>query len=445
MPLSQTQIGVVRRLIEAAPDAAVRTLETALAGSRNDNSIAAVHDLVNDELVERRVRGLVFAPISTLCGPPRLLSNLNFPAQVLPALWRVLKAEAPETVEAAVQAVITGRGAEDGPPLFDTLCALAAQGMDASEPAFQAAADLLESRSPGSAGVFVRVLKLAPYVRAAVPRLGGWVRNIGDEQGPAIRLAFRDATRDSDAATPIFMELLGSHMEEPWQVLRLISVMLDRPSDRYLASSELAGFGERILGEIDRRIAGVANFDPDQGWDEGAKAAAAVFTAVTMIGEVEQWLALSKDGPWGARIVGHRKTLAAAVETRLRETEQALATAAPANQSKHGGRSARLIPRLTADPDPKAIRRAQAYLGFLEGTRTSASNGGFGSLRLKLLEALEQRLDPYIEDVLDTLRAGGEGVPSARIRAYLDFAAQALGAIRNAEAADIVRRRMAAA
>jgi hypothetical protein len=98
---------------------------------------------------------------------------------------------------------------------------------------------------------------------------------------------------------------------------------------------------------------------------------------------------------------------------------------------------------VTADPDPRAIRRAQAYLALIDGARLSAGNGGFGSLRLKVVEALEQRLDPYIEDVLEMLRHNDGDLD--RLRAFLDVAAQAVAAVRNPEAGDIVRRRVAAA
>lgn len=445
MGLSQSQIGIVRRIIEAAPDSAIRTLESALASGRNDNSIAAVHDLVNEEMVERRVRGLVFAPIAKACGAAKPLSLLNFPSQAISLTWRALKADTPDTVDQAVRAVMSGRGAEDGPPIFDMLCAIACDGLRAAEtPDYQALSERLESHAPGAADLFARTLALTPLVRSAIPRLPMWIRNVGDEQGPAIRLAFRDATKQGETATPIFMELLANHLDEPWQVLRLISVMMDRPGDRYLASSELAGFGERILRDIDQRVQALSQFDPDGGHAAGVALGNSVLAATNMMAEFGQWLALSKDGPWGLKITEQRKALAAGVEQRLREVEPALAAALPAQQAKYGGKSARLVPKLTGEPDEKAARRAQAYLAFLEGARMSANNGGYGALRLKIVEALEQRLDPYIEDVLEALRHGDvASIP--RLRGFLNIAANALGSVRNAEAAEIVRRRMAAA
>ena len=445
MGLSQTQIGTVRRLIEAVPDTAIRTLESALASGRNDNSIAEIHAMVSGELVERRVRASVFAPIATVCGARGRLLNTNFPADVLVLLWRALREEAGEIVSRAVQAVMSGRGAEDGPPIFDELCVFAYQGLRAGETGnFRAVIDRLNAASPGAAEAFIGVVSLAPLARGAIPRLGVWIRNVGGEQAPAVRLAFKDATKTAETNTPMFMELLASHLEEPWQVLRLISVVMDKPSDRYLASSELAGFGERLLADMDRRIEGIAKLDTSRGRDGGVEAAQAISTCASIMAEMEQGVSLSREGPWGSRIFSQKKALASAVETRLREIEGALSAALPSQQVRYAGRPIRQAPKLTEDPNPKAVAKVECLLALLDGTRLSASNGGFGSLRLKIIEAVEPRLDFYAEDLIEMLHTG-EGAPAARVRAYLEVTADALCMVRNAEAAEIVRRRAAVA
>ena len=445
MGLSQTQIGTVRRLIEAVPDTAIRTLESALASGRNDNSIAAIHDMVSEELVERRVRACVFSPISNLCGPPKPLLGVNFPNQALALLWRALKAEAGDAVGRAVRAVMSGRGAEDGPPIFDELCVFAFEGLSAAEtPHFRAVIERLEAHGPDAAEQFIRIMNLAPLARAAIPRLGVWIRNVGGEQAPAVRLAFKDATETVETNTPIFMELLASHLEEPWQVLRLISVVLDKPSDRYLASSELAAIGERLLANIDQRITAIVKLDLARGREGGAEIATSILVATSMMAEFEQGLTLSREGPWGSRIVEQKKALAGAVEGKLREVDAAVGAALPWQPVRYAGRSVRQAPKLTQDPDPKALAKAQCLLALLDGTRMSAGNGGFGSMRLKIIEGLETRLDQYAEDLLELLHSG-EGPPAERIRAFLDITAQALGMVRNPEAGEIVRRRAAAA
>ncbi len=77
--------------------------------------------------------------------------------------------------------------------------------------------------------------------------------------------------------------------------------------------------------------------------------------------------------------------------------------------------------------------------------RISADRFGFGALWNKTAEALTSRLDIYIEDLLEKLRAGEEGEELERVRLYLDVAAEFMGLASDDKAAQIVRRRMAAA
>jgi hypothetical protein len=76
--------------------------------------------------------------------------------------------------------------------------------------------------------------------------------------------------------------------------------------------------------------------------------------------------------------------------------------------------------------------------------RSSAAAGGFASARAKALEDLETRLDSYVEKVLEEIRAD-DGVNPERARAFLEVAAELCGLARDEKAAQIVRRRAAAA
>jgi hypothetical protein len=93
--------------------------------------------------------------------------------------------------------------------------------------------------------------------------------------------------------------------------------------------------------------------------------------------------------------------------------------------------------------------RATTLLVFLHEIRSSANTGGFASARAKAVEILEARLDSYVEDLLDHLRHDEapkkDPVDSARARAFLEVAAQLSGEARDEKAAQLVRRRAAAA
>ena len=82
-------------------------------------------------------------------------------------------------------------------------------------------------------------------------------------------------------------------------------------------------------------------------------------------------------------------------------------------------------------------------MAFIEQSRSAAMAGGYASTRTKMIEKLDDRLDHYVEDVLEYLRGDGP-TEAASARAYLDLAARLIGFLRDEKAAQIVRRRAAA-
>ena len=441
--LSEIRLGAVRRLIEQVPDGTIRSLEGALAGGgREDRAIAAVHDMLSAEMLERRVRAAVFAPLARHCEPnPTAMDRLCFPSGALSLAWRGVKAVSPDLIDQAMRSAVVLRPEDEAPEAFNEICVKVAEGVRAADPAFAPLVQLLGA--PGQVDRFVQAMSIAPVVRSTLPKLPIWVRTLSNEYAAAIRLAFRDSTAVREDAGPAFMEMLFGHLDEPWQVLRLISLVMDKPTDRYLAGSELASFGERLLADIDRRIDALKRFDPNRGLEGGVEMAASVHTATTLIDEFGQWLSINREGPWGSRLASQKRNLALAAEARLREIEPAVIAALPTQPVRFAARSVRGAPKLAHDLDEAAVRKAQGLLGFLYETRTCASYGGFGALRAKVVESLDPRVDQYAEDLLELLHAG-EG-DLQRLRAYLEVAAEFLGLIREPRAAEIVRRRTAVA
>jgi hypothetical protein len=102
------------------------------------------------------------------------------------------------------------------------------------------------------------------------------------------------------------------------------------------------------------------------------------------------------------------------------------------------------VPKLTDDPDPASVEKAATALTFVSEVRASAAAGGFASARTKVQEGLEERLDAYVEDILEEIRSDHDEHRD-RARAYLEIAAEFCGLTRDEKAAQIVRRRAAAA
>ena len=86
----------------------------------------------------------------------------------------------------------------------------------------------------------------------------------------AARLAYRDACRDGDDAGPRFFEMLGAQLAEPWTVLRIVSAVMDHPTESYLSGSELAAFATRLMDSVDANLKLVAAFDLNGGAPTGA-------------------------------------------------------------------------------------------------------------------------------------------------------------------------------
>ena len=436
------RLGMVRTLIATAPDSAVRSLDLALRGEGPGDSLSSIRTLVRDELADRAVRDSVDGPVLPLCTPRADgFTQALFPAGVLPRLWRALKQMEPQSVSLASASL-----SESDPSsrAFDELCRTAASALRESRAEMASVAKYLEDFRAGAALQFAGFLELAPLAREAIRRLPAWLRNMTNDNAAAIRLLFKDADEIATDAGPRLMEILMAQLKEPWLILRVISAVTGRASDRYLSSSELSEFCQRVLVDIDRRVAVAQAFDFDGGVDAGAAVAQALNGAVIELVEFEEALELAKDGPWGPRVSKLKAAVASLAEACLKKCAKIVGEALPLQPVRIGGTVVRFEPRVDALPDPRLVRRAMAATAFYEKVRTSAAQGGYGSARKKTGEEVCHRLDSYIEDMLSMMHSG-DVEHTGHARAYLEAAASLMAMAQDEEAARIVRRRAAAA
>jgi hypothetical protein len=442
--LSTNQSSVIATLFAAAPDAAVRRLEQALAAEADQGGpLAEVHALIAKESKERRLRAAVLGPLLPLCRPSDL-GDTRFPAATIPTLWSALRARHPALIETAVTACFDYEDGQYAPDdIYNTLCAHAAEALRAGDPAFAAVSEVLKRAGSGATAAFIDYLDMVPLARQAIARLPEWLGRMSEERAAAARLIYRDASELSEDAGPRLVEILLAHLPEPWLILRILAAVVIKANERYLAGSELERFGDYILDDIERRLDAFRAFDPNEGRAAGVTAADHLRVAAQEVNEFENALELSRDGPWGARVARARQTLAELAEARLAQIEKAIDQALPLQMIRLG-KSFKPVPKLATDPDPRLVRRAEGLMGFFDQSRTSATSSGFGASRAKLGAQMEARLDQYIEDLLDTMRTD-EAADIDRIHAYLEAAAGFIGDIRGEKAAQIVRRRAAAA
>jgi hypothetical protein len=443
--LSEQKLEIVRSLIETAPDHVVGGLHSALAAASGEAALTTVRRIVEVESRDRQLRNLVLQPIQPMCvGDGRDPEQLIFPVRVLGLLWRGLKAEAPDVVREAELALYDYRPGVTSTEPFDHLVRIAADGVRARERReFILAAELCEEARPGGAEALIACLDLAGVVRSVAHKLPEWAAQQGEEAMVGSRLAYKDAVAIAPDAGPRFFHMLAGQLQHDWMILRIISAVMDRPTERYLAESELGGFGQRIVAGIESSLKRLARIDVDAGPAAAFEAARLVDRITTEANELETFVSLTRERGWGLALLKHRKTLANTIEGRMRECERYFHQALPSGRAKLK-RVRRNIPMVNAPPDEVAVARCQTLLLFANEIRHSANYGGFASVRGKLLDTLGEQLDLYVEELLDLVKTGEvESLDNAR--AYMRVAADMARLIRDDKASELIRRRGAAA
>jgi len=443
--LSERKILIVRTLVEAAPDRVVGTLQQALAGTAAESALGGVRRLVETEVFDRNLRNCVLSPIAPMCvGAGDSKRALTFPSRALGLLWRGLCAVEAEAVGEA-RDNFTG---EAPPPMllggYDHLTAVAAAGLrERSTPQFAGAAEACEQARPGGAEQLAQCLDIAPIARRAIYRLPEWISHAGGDTTAAARLAYKDAVAIAEDAGPRFFEMLAAQMAEPWMVLRVISAVMDKPTDRYMHDSELASFGENLLSDVDQSLHDIASLNPDDGPEAGRAAARIAELVVQQVLEMENSIELNREQGWGVRVHKQRVGLASVVEGRFREGEKAVAEALVMHVPR-GARNRRQSPRLDTPPEARPVNRAMTLLSFCDELRTTANYGGFSSTRAKTVEKVSEYIANYVEEVLDHVRTGDvEDLEIAE--AFLGVAADFNGLVLGDKAGELIRRRAHAA
>jgi len=443
--LSGRKLEIVRTLVETAPDKVVGDLHQALADASGDTALASVRRLIETESRDRQLRNVVLLPIAPMCvGDGRDALKLTFPNRVMGLIWRGLKAQAPAVVHNAQLALYDYRPGETSTEHFDRLVRLAARGIRAAElREFQMVSEVCDAARPDGAATLLACLDLSGVVRSVAHRLPEWTALQNSDAAIGARLAYKDAVAVSEDAGPRFFQMLAAQLQSHWMILRIISAVMEKPTERYLAETDLGVFGQCILRDIEEALKDIAGFDPDGGEPAAVQAGRQVDQVTLEASDLETFVTLSRDHGWGQALVKHRKSLAATVEARFREAEKYFDQALPCGRSKLK-RVRRSGPVLGAPPDPAAVRRCATLLVFVGEVRFSSNYGGFASARSKLLESLGEQLDQYVEELLDLLKRG-EAENEANARAFLDVAADFSGLVRDEKAAELVRRRAASA
>ncbi|WP_397420849.1 hypothetical protein [Phenylobacterium sp.] len=443
--LAAQKIVIVGHLVESSPDRVLSSLSKALAETVDDSALGDVRKLVETEVTERQFRNAVMEPLTPMfVGGGSDTRKLTFPLAALVLIWRGLR-----RVAGAELAEIRELAKADPPhpglsARYDQMVATVASGLQArSDPDFAAAAELCDQARPDGAKTLLACMSIAAVVRRAVAKLPIWISHPGSGSSAPARLAYNDAMVVSASAGQNYFEMIAAQLDQRWMVLRIISAVMEKPTEHYLSDSKLAGFAEAVMDEVDEALTMIATFDPEAGPEVGHATAIRAELAVRQLMEIETNVALNRDRGWGRRVHKQRRNLASVVEARLRDADVAAMTSLPMHEiNQHGVR--RTAPRLSCEPDAACVRRAETLLSFSAGLRSAVNYGGFSAARGALVEKLSAVLDLYVEEAVQQIRLG-QADETAFAGAFLDVAARFSHLVAGEKAGELVRRRAQAA
>ena len=442
--LSAAKAQALDSLVRSLPDGVLATLRSALASEAPGSWSDPVRASADAEAADRRLRDGVLRELvamsRTFTAPKRPMHPVSPWAAA--AVWKSLRDTGSEKVIMASE-LYAGREYERFERISLQILEMAGDGLDGGAGPFALVAQKL-GQGLGGASRVSRLVSLSPLVRASLPRARVWLKSGGQDEAHALRLALSDASALCEEGGPLFIDLLAAQFDERWTGLRLVSAVMEKPGEVFLAGSELGGFAEAVLDTIDDALKTLENFDLFRGREAGVAAAAATDLAVEGLDEIDHWVQLDQGQPWGRRVIQQKKALAVAAETRLKEADGLVGAAMPVQPVRAAGKLLRGPPDLRQPLDPDAVKRAEATLAYVDETRRAAAKGGFGGLRTKVVEALDARVATYGDDLFELMR-GSDPAIAAEARARLPLAADFLGMVREPAAAQMLRRRLAAA
>ena len=440
--IADKRLSLLRGLVRALPQTSLRSLELAL-GLTKDEALVEVRDLISVELEFRYVKEAVFAPYLPLFrSRTDGLEGVVFPDWIIDNLWSALEKRETELYMQSRYAM-RGLRAEDPTPVIFFRLVTAAVGICRETPdevlpakATPADRDNLEE--------FINYLDLHRIARHALHKVPEFMGRIDAERAAAMRLMFKDACAIENEGGYRLMEILFANLDDGPQIIKFVATVSDRANERFLASSELAIFGERILAAIELQLKDLKAFMGTRGkvCEDLGVAGQKVAQCLALIHSFENYIDLVRDGPWGKRVADGHKLIAELVESQLKGAERALEDTLPLKSERVYGRVRKETPHFERPPKPESVVRARQTLAFVRQVRNTAQSGGFASLHAKTAQALESALDSYFEELL-SIANGEEAFDATVVMQFFEMVTDLMDALCGEEKAVVARRRVA--
>jgi len=425
-------------LIEQVSDATLVKLSAAAAGLPGDRSLELAAMLA-DEGADRKRRRLVLAPLLPMFRRRADgIEAMTFPAAVLPRLWKAGSAREP---------ALLPRLDKEGPDavaVSNRICLAAAAAVrDRAELVWPP--DLEPERREQGLVDLAACLDLAHLARRGLPSIEVWLKRPDGDQIAELRLLIKDCAGIHQDGAQRVLEMLFSHLEDAVLILRIITQSSCASGrEGFLSASELAGFVERLIAGVDRRVARIAAFRPGSDLANVEAVIDDLTWCANVLNELDVTLTLNPLSAWGKSVRDARVSIAGQLSAFLRAADRAVDQALPLERVKIAGRMTLKAPRLDAPVQGEAVQAVRRLLKLVGAVRGPASTFGVEADRHKLTESLTDRLTDYADKALLAVN-DGEAADEVNALRLVELAARCLDLIDARDAARTVRRRAAVA
>lgn len=441
--LSVAHRAMLAQMLERVPDRVLKTLAGAVEQMPGERARALSQMLIH-ETTDRARRSVAFAPMVPLFQPRADgVAAPAFPAAVLPRLWKAAAAREPHLLTELDDV----RFREDDPTVMavgNRLC-VGASGIirDRADLIWPAAGWDPDVRQAGLQDL-AACFDLAVLARRGVMLLPTLILRPTENQLAELRLMIRDAADIAPDGGPRLLEILFAHLTDAALILRLV-IQSSRAAGKegMLSGSEMAVFVDRLIAEVESRVARIAAFKPGQTGAVPEKAMKAdILWCGETLAELDRTLQLDPEGTWGKSAREARARINWTLSTTLRTTEKTLERIMPTRRVQTTGRMTREVAALDLLAPPEAVEAARVMLTLVGAMRTSAPVFGCESLRYQLVQSVIERVTLYVNLVVEAVNAG-EAPDNRAALNLIETLAQCLLLIDATDAAKTARRRAA--
>lgn len=442
--LSVAHRAVLAQMLERVPDKTLKTLSAAVTQMPGDKA-RALGLMLAEETTDRRRRAVAFAPILPMFRPrPDGVPALVFPSAVLPRLWKAASSREPQLLPL----LDDHRPGDDDPrpmAVANRICIAAAAAVrDQPEVVWPPAGFDADQRDQGLEELAL-CFDLATLARRALVALPAWISRPTEDQLAELRLLIRDSAEVTRDGGPRMVEILFAHLGDAALILRLVANSSKASTKEGLLSEcEMAGFVNRLIGEVEARVLRIAAFKPGSTAVTGAGLKADIDWCADTLAELDITLKLDPEGAWGKQAREARERINRTLSATLKSVDRALDKLMPTRKAQTAGRMTRQVPDLDVVVSGEVVQGAVILLTLVGAIRSAAQIFGCESLRYQLVQSVIERITAYVDQVIEAVNAG-EANDERRALALVEVLAKCLLLIEAQEPARTARRRAAAA